>query len=395
MFLHSLAERGCGLGIVAEPYRIPKNSCWAGSEDGSAAIVWRKMGEWSTPVAKLKGGEGWVAVEWGPLVVVGVYLRPSLSRAELEVRLQELEEVVQEFLPGPVLVAGDFNAKSAMWGSRRPDCRGADVEDWATRLGLHLENTGAVSTCVRPQGESIVDLTWTSPAAARIVTSWEVMKEMELLSDHLPIEIKLAREGNRGGVQDCPLRWAVKKMKPEKLVESVVAAMWAQPDPLPSIEKEAKWLRRVMTAACDNAMPRAKFAPRRAAHWWSEQIAELRRSSVAARRAVLRARRRITASQETLDQLLKIYKRKRQDLRAAIRKAKEKAWEELLQSLDTDPWERPYKLVMNKLSTGAPPAVETLKPQLLNEVVYALFPRKPQGGIPPREEEDGEEHQQH
>ncbi|XP_011884028.1 PREDICTED: uncharacterized protein LOC105571163 [Vollenhovia emeryi] len=147
LFLHSLAERGCGLGIVAEPYRVPKNPCWAGSTDGSAAIVWRRTGERSPPFSKLKAGEGWVAVEWGPLTVIGVYIRPSLSRAEVEDRLQELEDVVREYLPGPVLVAGDFNAKSALWGSRRPDAKGAEVEAWAARLGLHLENVGAVSTC--------------------------------------------------------------------------------------------------------------------------------------------------------------------------------------------------------------------------------------------------------
>jgi len=40
LFCHGLDERGIGLGIVAEPYRIPeKNLNWAGDEDGSAAIV--------------------------------------------------------------------------------------------------------------------------------------------------------------------------------------------------------------------------------------------------------------------------------------------------------------------------------------------------------------------
>ncbi|XP_011860289.1 PREDICTED: uncharacterized protein LOC105557619 [Vollenhovia emeryi] len=125
LFLHSLAERGCGLRIVAEPYRIPTHPCWVGSRDGSAAITWRRTGERSAPGSKIKVGENWVAVEWGPLKVIGVYLRPSLSRAEFEDSLHDLEDVVREFLPGPVLVA---NAKSAFWGSRRLDA--------VLRLGL-------------------------------------------------------------------------------------------------------------------------------------------------------------------------------------------------------------------------------------------------------------------
>jgi len=36
LFLHGLAERDCGLGIVAEPYRVPPNHpLWAVSVGGS------------------------------------------------------------------------------------------------------------------------------------------------------------------------------------------------------------------------------------------------------------------------------------------------------------------------------------------------------------------------
>ncbi|XP_011859393.1 PREDICTED: uncharacterized protein LOC105556893 [Vollenhovia emeryi] len=301
LFLHSLAERGCGLGIVAEPYRIPIHPCcWVGSRDGSAAITWRRTGERSAPGSKIRAGENWVAMEWGPLKVIGVYLRPSLSRAEFEDSLQDLENVVRGFLPGPVMVAGDFNAKSALWGSRRPDVKGAEMVAWAARLGHHLENVGATSTCVRPQGESIVDLTWTSLVAARMVASWEVAESLELLSDHLPIEIRLLQE-RRDRAQERPIRWTARKLDQDRLVESLVAATWSKPDPLRTIEEEVDWLQRSMTAACDNAMPRYRFAPRRAAYWWSGEIAELRRSSVAARRTVLRARRRRNTSGEELD----------------------------------------------------------------------------------------------
>ncbi|XP_011858523.1 PREDICTED: uncharacterized protein LOC105556064, partial [Vollenhovia emeryi] len=392
IFLHSLAERGCGLGIVAEPYRVPKSPCWAESTDGTAAITWRRTGERSLPGTTLKAGEGWVAVEWGPLVVIGIYLRPGLSRVEIEGRLQELEDLVREFLPGPVLVAGDFNAKSAMWSSRRPDAKGREVEAWADRLGLHLENVGAVSTCVRPQGESIVDLTWSSPAAARMVASWKVVEDLELLSDHLPIEVVLSRPGGRGETPSPYTRWAVKKLNPDGLMESLATATWAQPEPLPTIEEEAQWLRRTMRAACDNAMPRARFTPRKAAYWWSESIAELRRLSVAARRAVQRARRRAHTTREAIEELLEAYRERRKILKAAVRKAKEDAWDELIASIDADPWGRPYKLVMNKLGSGALPAVEVIKPHFLEEVVAALFPTGRQRGTPEEETEREEEH---
>ncbi|XP_011884010.1 PREDICTED: uncharacterized protein LOC105571145, partial [Vollenhovia emeryi] len=389
-----LAERGCGLGIVAEPYRVPKSPLWAGSADGSAAIVWRRTGERAPSLVKLKAGEGWVAVKWGPLVVIGVYLRPSLSRAEAEGRLEELEDLVREYLPGPILVAGDFNAKSALWGSRRPDVKGADVEAWAARLGLHLENVGDVSTCVRPQGESIVDLTWTSPAAARRICGWEVVEGLELLSDHLPIRIDFSWEDRRREPQEKVVRWRTEKLDPDKLKESLIAELWAQPNPAPTVDEEAQWLQRTLMKACDAAMPRAKFVARRAAYWWSGEIEELRKSSVAARRAVLRARRRRRTLPEEEANLVEEYRQRRKALRDAIRTAKERAWEELISSLNEDPWGRPYKLVMNRLSSGAPPTVETLSPRFLQEVVETLFPAGNDGGPPPRGMENGGEHQQ-
>ncbi|EFN76005.1 hypothetical protein EAI_14691, partial [Harpegnathos saltator] len=85
----------------------------------------------------------------------------------------------------PVVVAGDFNAHSTGWRcSPRQDSRGGAVADWAVELGLLLMNRGSTSTCVRPNGESIIDLIWASPSAFRMFRVWEVEAERETLSDY-------------------------------------------------------------------------------------------------------------------------------------------------------------------------------------------------------------------
>jgi hypothetical protein len=61
-------------------------------------------------------------------------------------------------------------------------------------------------------------------------------------------------------------------------------------------------------------------------------------------------------------------------MQQVIRMAKAKSWEELLASLDMDPWRRPYKLVLDKLRTAVPPVASSLAPDLLSEVVGTLFP---------------------
>jgi hypothetical protein len=86
-------------------------------------------------------------------------------------------------------------------------------------FGLVLHNAGSSATCVRPQGESIVDLTWSSPAAARWVESWGVLDDVETLSDHLYIEVAvrvtprdvLDRRARNAAVSK---RWALTKLDP-------------------------------------------------------------------------------------------------------------------------------------------------------------------------------------
>jgi len=133
-------------------------------------------------------------VKWGPIYVASCYAPPRWTPGEFETFLERLGAVVQGILhDAPIIVAGDFNAKSPAWGETRRDRRGNALVGWASEHGLCVLNRGRVSTCVRPQGESIVDITMGSPYAARMVSGWRVVKDMrgETLSDHLYIEVVL------------------------------------------------------------------------------------------------------------------------------------------------------------------------------------------------------------
>lgn len=58
------------------------------------------------------------------------------------------------------------------------------MEQWAATHDLRLANIGNTPTCVRPQGSSIVDLTWDSSGIIGQVNDWQVREDMETLSDH-------------------------------------------------------------------------------------------------------------------------------------------------------------------------------------------------------------------
>ncbi|XP_076386159.1 uncharacterized protein LOC143264178 [Megachile rotundata] len=170
VFLHTLAEWDCTLGVIAEPYRVPDQPHWFADAEGrnaTIAIVWRaKSG--SPPCTAIAAGRGAVAVRWGDVAVVGVYAPPSWPLAEYEELLDRVGQLASRCPTQRVLVLGDFNAKAREWGSPRTDVRGQVTLDWAAAQGLLLLNRGSASTCVRPQGESVVDLSWGSPAVARM-----------------------------------------------------------------------------------------------------------------------------------------------------------------------------------------------------------------------------------
>lgn len=398
LFLQTLAESGCTLGIAAEPNYIPeKHPCWVGDDLGSVAITWR----WwqGAPVCALvEKGRRYVAVRWGPVAVVGVYLPPSGTLADFEEWLEDLEACVRRLQPLPILVAGDFNSWSRTWGSRRTGVRGRTLEEWAAALDLVLLNRGKTATCIRTQGESIIDLTWASPAAARMVRRWKVVTDLEHLSDHRYILVQLEIPTIPGNKRHrSEQRWTLRKLNEDALLASVTSAVWSrenenreesenqgEEDPL----QEVQWLVTTMTNACDASMPRTKQRPRRSTYWWTEEIADLRREAIRHSRRVARCKGNVTRRAEAIER----YREARKSLRTAIKRSKAKAWEELLQTLEEDPWGRPYKIVLNKLRPAAPPITETLDPEFVGEVITTLFPATNGGnegylGLPPPNQE--------
>ncbi|XP_053989821.1 uncharacterized protein LOC128882262 [Hylaeus volcanicus] len=229
------------------------------------------------------------------------------------------------------------------WGGPATDARGRAVLEWAASADLRLLNRGSVNTCVRWQGESIVDLSWATPAASRLVSGWRVVEEVESLSDHpyIFMDVSAAPQYHpaRGPTPGRPpRRWALKRLEKDALMAAALVASWpdAPAGPVADVDREADWFRESMTAACEAAMPRAKKLPRRAAYWWSDEIAALRATCSAARRRFTRARRRRNRDPAREVALFEVYREDTVDLQRAIRRAKASACGELLGTLDKD-----------------------------------------------------------
>lgn len=274
---------------------------------------------------------------------------------------------------GPVVIAGDFNAKSPEWGDPREDDRGRALADLMASVNLVACNDGEEPTFERVHRTGVstshIDVTFISEPDRQRLKNWRVREEPSgSLHNYISFELQpglghLARS-NPG------LRWAWRKADLHKLslfLQSNDAMLEGD------AEAGASALGRHLTEACDASMPRGNYkGGKKPVYWWTEGIADLRRECLKTRRALKRGRRRGTAI--TVDDPLgEAYKAARRALNIAVKKSKRDCWSRLCNQVENDPWGLPYRLVTKKL-IGRAPIPELERPGRMESIVETLFP---------------------
>lgn len=113
---------------------------------------------------------------------------------------------------------------------------------------------------------------------------------------------------------------------------------------------------------------------RKPAYWWSDEIASVRRSCIRSYRILkrkIRANGRDSAVSEH-----EIYRDNKKALDKLIRGFKERAWKELCQAVENDPWGLPYQLVAGKL-VGRSSLIYSFGLGKKLDIVKVLFPHEP------------------
>lgn len=383
LLLQTIAERGIDVVIVSDYNRHMGASPlqWVTSTDGKCAIYVTSR----SPVGILDQGSG-VGFAWariGSTRFYSCYFTPNCSLQDFDRYLGDLEASIrnQGGAGMDTIVAGDFNSHSTEWGSATDDNRGRLLSDFAASLGLGVCNVGSTPTFRRANATSVIDITFSRSAGNRpLVSDWSVMTECYTASDHEYIGYSVTKAAVLGPVVEHKVThhtgWSTKKLSLE-----AIKAHWDRADTPPplsanaSAEEHSDRLQDFLTRACDAAMPsRSVFHGKRAAHWWNEGIASLRRAAIAARRTYQRAGRkgdvpgRVAASEA--------YSLARKELKLAIRRAQERSWRELCNSVESDPWGAPYRIVTKRLGRRTP----AIDGQTMVRIAGGLFP-----GLPPIE----------
>ncbi|VVC46488.1 Endonuclease/exonuclease/phosphatase,Reverse transcriptase domain [Cinara cedri] len=356
--------------IISEPYRCrPEEEGWFRDSSGRAAVAIV-----NPQIALTESGpgaeDGFRWVQCGGQRYFACYWSPNTDFAAFEDFLIRLERSVRSSSV-PVVVAGDFNAKSPAWGDSREDAKGRALADWAASLDLAVCNQGARPTFTRAHrtgiSSSSIDITFVS-RTLNPVADWKVLDDYTG-SLHRYIMFDVA---GSAAVRALPpeRKWSWRKLNPQKLQEAIDSA--GVPGTYVDAASGAEAVGVILSDACAACMPSGRYrGGKRPVFWWTPQIAELRKVCLQARRKYTRCRPR--ASPEEAEALREEFRAHRSALRKAIRDSKEECWKALCRQVDTDPWGLPYKLVTKKLyGRRAIPGLDI--PGRMENIVSTLFP---------------------
>lgn len=362
----SAAEKGTDIIAFSEQYRNgEEENGWYSDAGGRAAIA-----VLSDQQVQIVGSpqQGFRWIQMRGLRIYSCYCSPNVALSVFEDFLNALEVSVRSS-PVPVVITGDFNAKSREWGSLREDNRGKTLADLSASLGLTVCNQGQ-PTFVRGASESHIDLTLVTRSATCRVDDWRVLDE-ESLSLHRYIEFTIKTTGWREPEPSASKNWAYRKLHPDSLITALKRDV---PLPEPTADVTCRQMVDWLMRACDASMPKSGKVRRRPAPWWSTDIADQRKRCHKARRLYTRLRRR--TDEAGYAPQLEAFKAERKLLVSKIRAAKEDNWRKLCELVDNDPWGLPYRIVMKKLNRRRPiPGMDL--PGRLESIVGALFPKKP------------------
>lgn len=207
----NMVENRIGICAISEPIKIVGS--WFCSRNSLAAICARQE-FLAHPCTLVREGTDFVAVRCGPVIFTSVYISPNVDIGTYRTFLDELDDLIDFINGAGMILCGDFNSHAAMWGSRLTNARGILLENWAAGHDLRLINRGTMPTCVRPQGDSIIDLTWVSTDLIRYISGWSVRLDMESLSDHQCITFGIGGPLSRkiGGFPSPYPRWNLNRM---------------------------------------------------------------------------------------------------------------------------------------------------------------------------------------
>lgn len=355
--------------VVSEPYRNKgeENAWYPDSIRRAAVAVTDRTSVENTG----HPDRGFRWMEFSNIRLYSCYWPPhgSSSIAEFSDFLDRLDTSIRGSKM-PVIAAGDFNAKSGFWGSNHEDARGALLTDLMSALNMTACNQGNNPTFVRGHSETHIDITFASSSIVNRITNWRVLEE-ESLSLHKYIAFDVLSTPRKLVHQNGGPKWSWRKQNEVKLREYIDRTIVPPTD---YAQAGAEALSKYLVLAYDSSMLKSNYrGNKKQMHWWTKEIADLRKKCLSARRKLKRANR-MRDNDSNSSELLN-YRESQKALKIEIEKSKNRSWKVLCRQVDVDPWGLPYKIVTKKL-IGRKPIPGITVPGRIERIVEELFPTK-------------------
>lgn len=366
----------CDIAIMSEPNinTIKGEGPWVTDKKyDTALIIFNKK----LRVGRKKRRRGYCWINIGEYRIVACYISPNCGIDAFEGYLQDIEEDLKR-TKRHIILAGDFNAKSPEWGSRKEDGRGRRLTEWLAKNNLVVQNKGNKPTFIRNSQESIIDLTFSTENCKEEIQNWSVMDE-ESASLHQFIYFEIGNALDEGVHTTHRHGWNLNKLDPGNFKQTLEVKLRGAVDLNPAD------LMTVIKGGCDSAMPRRKNNPKkRGKYWWTDEIATQRAECNRLRRRKSRVNRQNTAELAEIGETLK---EARKTLKKLIIKSKVTAWENLCKTVEEDPWGKAYQIIMGKLK----PKPLDIPADFRKDIIDTLFPKQGTKTWIPEQGNEGEE----
>nr|XP_022916194.1 uncharacterized protein LOC111426083 [Onthophagus taurus] len=290
----NIAKKEIDVVIVSEPNkRKIETGKWLKNGDMSVAI---KITNLDIRANSWEEGSGFVAIKTKIGTIVGCYLTPNNTIEFFKEQLEEISQVIDRRDEQEIIVAGDFNAKSAAWGSNREDRRGTILCEWMSEKGLIVANKGNRPTWRRGKQEAHIDITMCNEKLIRSIKNW-IVEDEENLSDHLNILFSLEMGEGIRGKDSGDRRWKRREELVERYQEGIQ-------DKLQAIELlTPELLTSITTKTCDEIYDKKRRAGLRRGnlYWWNDVVKEAKERTDKYGRTLTRANAKVNNEPEKLN----------------------------------------------------------------------------------------------
>lgn len=293
------------------------------------------------------------------VVVVSSYFRYGVETEECA---RQLEQILIACQSRQVIVGADTNVQSLLWapgGPRRRRDNPSPIEELLVCYDLTVVNDPASpATYSHANGDSHIDVTFTSNGIADQVVEWEVHTD-RTSTDHRLITFTL-NTGRNPSLPAQPVseqllkRFNVKGADWEKFDREFEGRLdeFASRPPR-DLHEAASVFTDMITGTAECALGRTTQRPPNLAPWWKPRLTRLRDLMRKTRRSLQIARRTLDSPPDPGDPLVTSHRTARLKYKKAVNKAKMAHWRDFVTDMGGhDPWGAPFRVMKLGLRPG-------------------------------------------